>query len=56
MRFFDRVIKIIMDGLSVRKSYLRPQTPVGAGYYALKHNTSRAGVPYTKLVRLGRNN
>lgn len=30
----------------------RNLTPVGAGYYALQHNTSAAGIEYTKLVKV----
>ena len=27
------------------------ETPVGTGYYSLRHNKSRAGISYTKLVK-----
>jgi len=30
------------------------ETPVGAGYYALRENTSKCGKKYTKLVKANR--
>ena len=31
--------------------YAGRETPVGAGYYAFRENTSRSGRKYTKLVK-----
>lgn len=33
---------------------IHTETPIGAGYYALRHTTSAGGTPYTKLVRADR--
>jgi len=30
------------------------ETPVGAGYYALRHTTAKSGIKYTKLVKADR--
>ena len=33
---------------------IHKETPIGAGFYALRHNTSKAGVYYSRLVKADR--
>ena len=49
--FAQSILNLMSLGTTIPEpSTTAPQTPVGAGYYALQDNVSAAGIPYTKLV------
>ena len=43
----DKLKSVVMPTVNTK----RVVTPVGAGFYGMQHNVSRAGVVYTKLVQ-----